>query len=242
MACAQRAAPADGRLHLPVVLDRPRHRRGVVRLRPDRPDRRAAVHRGDHAPAAGRAALGRDGGDPRPGAGAAARGRRGQLLQGRRAAAAGAAGAAGRRPPPRWSPPSTPRASRSTRTATSCRTCWSCAREVPGRRTGAARACTTTPTVARCRRSAAARTPSSAWRRCAAAGLDPVPFSVNPNHVIVAVNEASGLPALAARRRLDPVLFDLNAAGALQRAHPGHRDQLADRGRHRRAARARARW
>ncbi|MEV5447327.1 RDD family protein, partial [Streptomyces sp. NPDC052644] len=45
-------------------------------------------------------------------------------------------------------------------------------------------------------------------------GFDPVPFSVNPNHVIVAVNEASGLPALAARRRLDPVLFDLNAAGA----------------------------
>ncbi len=46
------------------------------------------------------------------------------------------------------------------------------------------------------------------------AGLDPVPFSVNPNHVIVSVNEASGLPALAARRRIDPVLFDLNAAGA----------------------------
>ncbi|WFE56940.1 hypothetical protein [Micromonospora sp. WMMD712] len=46
------------------------------------------------------------------------------------------------------------------------------------------------------------------------AGLDPVPFSVNPNHVIVAVNEASGLAALAARRRIDPVLFDLNAAGA----------------------------
>ncbi|MBY8872512.1 hypothetical protein K7640_11775 [Micromonospora sp. PLK6-60] len=46
------------------------------------------------------------------------------------------------------------------------------------------------------------------------AGFDPVPFSVNPNHVIVSVNEASGLPALAARRRIDPVLFDLNAAGA----------------------------
>ncbi|MFI1197446.1 hypothetical protein ACH4T9_29890 [Micromonospora sp. NPDC020750] len=46
------------------------------------------------------------------------------------------------------------------------------------------------------------------------AGLDPVPFSVNPNHVIVSVNEASGLAPLAARRRLDPVLFDLNAAGA----------------------------
>ncbi|MEH1015037.1 hypothetical protein V6U90_18230 [Micromonospora sp. CPCC 206060] len=47
------------------------------------------------------------------------------------------------------------------------------------------------------------------------AGLDPVPFSVNPNHVIVAVNEASGLAPLAARRRIDPALFDLNAAGAL---------------------------
>ncbi|GAB1690633.1 UDP-N-acetyl-alpha-D-muramoyl-L-alanyl-L-glutamat e epimerase [Krasilnikovia sp. M28-CT-15] len=48
-----------------------------------------------------------------------------------------------------------------------------------------------------------------------AAGLDPVPFSVNPNPVIVDVNAASGLPALAARRRLDPRLFELNAAGAL---------------------------
>ena len=48
-----------------------------------------------------------------------------------------------------------------------------------------------------------------------AAGLDPVPFSVNPNPVIVDVNGASGLPALAARRRLDPRLFELNAAGAL---------------------------
>ncbi|MET8282386.1 hypothetical protein [Micromonospora sp. NPDC005174] len=47
------------------------------------------------------------------------------------------------------------------------------------------------------------------------AELDPVPFSVNPNHVIVAVNEASGLTPLAARRRIDPVLFDLNTAGAL---------------------------
>ncbi|MEV0807575.1 hypothetical protein [Micromonospora sp. NPDC050200] len=47
------------------------------------------------------------------------------------------------------------------------------------------------------------------------AGFDPVPFSVNPNHVIVSVNEASGLTPLAARRRIDPVLFDLNAAGAL---------------------------
>jgi hypothetical protein len=47
-----------------------------------------------------------------------------------------------------------------------------------------------------------------------AAGLDPVPFSVNPNQVIVAVNAASGLPALAARRQLDPKLFELNKAGA----------------------------
>ncbi|WP_343446156.1 hypothetical protein [Micromonospora schwarzwaldensis] len=46
------------------------------------------------------------------------------------------------------------------------------------------------------------------------AGLDPVPFSVNPNHVIVSVNEASDLVPLAARRRLDPVLFELNRAGA----------------------------
>jgi hypothetical protein len=48
-----------------------------------------------------------------------------------------------------------------------------------------------------------------------AAGLHPVPFSVNPNRVIVDVNAASGLAALAARRRLDPRLFELNAAGAL---------------------------
>ena len=48
-----------------------------------------------------------------------------------------------------------------------------------------------------------------------AAGLDPVPFSVNPNPVIVNVNAASGLPALAARRKLDPRLFELNKAGAL---------------------------
>ncbi|WDZ84109.1 hypothetical protein [Micromonospora cathayae] len=46
------------------------------------------------------------------------------------------------------------------------------------------------------------------------AGMDPVPFSVNPNHVIVSVNEASGLAALAARRQLDPALFALNKAGA----------------------------
>lgn len=48
-----------------------------------------------------------------------------------------------------------------------------------------------------------------------AAGFAPVPFSVNPNQVIMAVTDASGLTALAARRRIDPVLFDLNAAGAL---------------------------
>jgi UDP-N-acetyl-alpha-D-muramoyl-L-alanyl-L-glutamate epimerase len=48
-----------------------------------------------------------------------------------------------------------------------------------------------------------------------AAGLDPVPFSVNPNPVIERVNAASGLPALAARRRLDPRLFEANKAGAL---------------------------
>ena len=48
-----------------------------------------------------------------------------------------------------------------------------------------------------------------------AAGLDPVPFSVTPNPVIVNVNAASGLPALAARRKLDPRLFELNKAGAL---------------------------
>ncbi|MDM4719778.1 hypothetical protein QTQ03_09380 [Micromonospora sp. WMMA1363] len=46
-------------------------------------------------------------------------------------------------------------------------------------------------------------------------GFDPVPFSVNPNRVIESVNVASGLPALAARRRIDPVLFDLNDNGAL---------------------------
>ncbi|HEX6969075.1 MAG TPA: hypothetical protein VF174_09735 [Micromonosporaceae bacterium] len=47
-----------------------------------------------------------------------------------------------------------------------------------------------------------------------AGGFEPVPFSVNPNRVIDAVNAASGLTALAARRRIDPVLFELNAAGA----------------------------
>ena len=47
------------------------------------------------------------------------------------------------------------------------------------------------------------------------AGFDPVPFSVNPNPVIEGVNAASGLTALAARRRLDPRLFELNKAGGL---------------------------
>ena len=47
------------------------------------------------------------------------------------------------------------------------------------------------------------------------AGFDPVPFSVNPNPVIDNVNAASGLTALAARRKLDPRLFELNRAGAL---------------------------
>ncbi len=48
-----------------------------------------------------------------------------------------------------------------------------------------------------------------------AAGFDPVLFSVNPNKVILDVNAASGLTALAARRKLDPKLFELNAAGGL---------------------------
>jgi hypothetical protein len=46
------------------------------------------------------------------------------------------------------------------------------------------------------------------------AGLDPVPFSVNPNHIITSVIEASGLTPLTARRRIDPALIELNAAGA----------------------------
>jgi UDP-N-acetyl-alpha-D-muramoyl-L-alanyl-L-glutamate epimerase len=46
-------------------------------------------------------------------------------------------------------------------------------------------------------------------------GLDPVPFSVNPNPLLVSVLDASGLPYLAARRKLDPRLFELNKAGAL---------------------------
>jgi hypothetical protein len=48
-----------------------------------------------------------------------------------------------------------------------------------------------------------------------AAGLEPVPFSVNPNPLIRSVNVASGLTALAVRRQLDPRLFELNKAGAL---------------------------
>ena len=48
-----------------------------------------------------------------------------------------------------------------------------------------------------------------------AAGREPVPFSVNPNGVIEAVNAASGLTALKARRRIDPLLFEVNKAGAL---------------------------
>ena len=99
------------------------------------------------------------------------------------------------------------------------------------------------PRGGRCRRSAAARTRSSRWRSLRAAGLDPVPFSVNPNPVIVRRSTPPpALPALAARRKLDPQLFELNEAGALQRAHPGHRDQLADRDRHRGAGTGSGRW
>lgn len=47
------------------------------------------------------------------------------------------------------------------------------------------------------------------------AGFEPVPFSVNPNRIITSVIEASGLTPLTARRRIDPALFELNAAGAL---------------------------
>ncbi|HEY8534322.1 MAG TPA: hypothetical protein VIL44_10745 [Micromonospora sp.] len=46
------------------------------------------------------------------------------------------------------------------------------------------------------------------------AGFDPVPFAVNPNRIIDSVTAASGLPALAARRRLDPKVLELNEAGA----------------------------
>jgi hypothetical protein len=47
------------------------------------------------------------------------------------------------------------------------------------------------------------------------AGFDPVPFAVNPNWVIQSVFDASGRTPLSARRRIDPQLFELNAAGAL---------------------------
>lgn len=47
------------------------------------------------------------------------------------------------------------------------------------------------------------------------AGLDPVQFAVNPNAIIERVAEASGLPLIAARRRLDPRLLALNGDGAL---------------------------
>ena len=46
-------------------------------------------------------------------------------------------------------------------------------------------------------------------------GFAPVPFAVNPNWVIESVFAASGLTPLVARRKIDPKLFDLNAAGAL---------------------------
>jgi hypothetical protein len=47
------------------------------------------------------------------------------------------------------------------------------------------------------------------------AGLDPVPFAVNPNWVIDEVFTASGLTPLSARRALDRRLFALNREGAL---------------------------
>ncbi|MBO0867605.1 MAG: hypothetical protein J2P15_03485 [Micromonosporaceae bacterium] len=46
------------------------------------------------------------------------------------------------------------------------------------------------------------------------AGYRPVLFAVNPNRIIEDVAAASGLPLLAARRRIDPQLFELNRAGA----------------------------
>jgi hypothetical protein len=46
-------------------------------------------------------------------------------------------------------------------------------------------------------------------------GLEPVPFAVNPNWVITSVFAASGRSPLVARRAIDPKLFELNAAGAL---------------------------
>lgn len=47
-----------------------------------------------------------------------------------------------------------------------------------------------------------------------AAGLDPAVFAVNPNPIIQAVLAVSGQPVLAARRVLDPALFELNAGSA----------------------------
>ncbi len=52
-----------------------------------------------------------------------------------------------------------------------------------------------------------------------AAGMDPVLFAVNPNRVIDGVFAAADLPALSARRRLDPLLFALNDAGAALNGH-----------------------
>jgi hypothetical protein len=47
-----------------------------------------------------------------------------------------------------------------------------------------------------------------------AGGMRPMVFAVNPNPIITAVMDVSGQPVLAARRRLDPALFEANAAGA----------------------------
>src|SRR5690606_2990232 len=47
------------------------------------------------------------------------------------------------------------------------------------------------------------------------AGLDPIQFAVNSNSIHDRVAEASGLPLVTARRRLDPNLLALNADGAL---------------------------
>lgn len=48
-----------------------------------------------------------------------------------------------------------------------------------------------------------------------AAGFEPAVFAVNPNPIITAVMEVSGQPVLQARRKIDPRLFEANAAGAL---------------------------
>jgi hypothetical protein len=45
-------------------------------------------------------------------------------------------------------------------------------------------------------------------------GLDPVLFAVNPNDIITRVMDVAGLTRLAARRRLDPQVFELNRTGA----------------------------